>query len=62
MQSSLFISYNYSYLLCGHVFAVVGRIQQLPRMCDIIQASIEGSEPFSEEKMEASGFGRGPTH
>lgn len=41
---------------------VVGRSQQLPCMCNILQTADERPESFSEEKVEASGPGWGSAH
>lgn len=45
-----------------HLSTVVGGSQQLPCMCDFLQAADERPEPFSEEKVEAPGSGRGAAH
>lgn len=48
--------------LSEHLSTVVGGSQQLPCMCDILQAADERPEPFSKEKVETRGPGRGAAH
>lgn len=41
---------------------VVGGGQQLPCLCDLLQAADEGPEPFSKETVETRGAGRSAAH